>query len=397
MNITILTLSLLSGVSVLAQTLSPSGLPFGAQAINQLSAKKTLTYKNAQTVALVIETITIEGANTGDFLWGGNCPQSPTPLAAGASCTITVQFKPTTTAKETATLVLNLGAGTTATATLSGTGIEPVTFGSNPLAFADQAEGTRSATQAETISNLQTKPLKISTIAVSGAFSYAGGTCPVGAGSVAAGATCNIFIAFSPTAVGAETGTLTITDNAANSPQTASLSGNGITPVTVSSSTLNLPSAAVGNTSAVRTVTLTNQENIPLNFTSIAASGAFAVATNSCGASVAAGATCAIGVTFSPSALGAVAGTLTITDNATNSPQTVGLAGTGIAQVTLSTGSLTYPSTTVGVTSAVQTVTLTNNMTTSLAIGGAARPAISQWPAIPVGPWLVRDFSARLE
>ena len=55
--------------------------------------------------------------------------------------------------------------------------------------------------------------------------------------------------------MGAETGTLTITDNAANSPQTASLTGTGITPVTVSSSTLNLPSAAVGNTSAVTTVT----------------------------------------------------------------------------------------------------------------------------------------------
>ena len=54
-----------------------------------------------------------------------------------------------------------------------------------------------------------------------------------------------------------------------------------------------------------------------------------AVASNTCGASVAAGTSCTIGVTFSPTAAGSVTGTLTFTDDAATSPQVVGLSGTG--------------------------------------------------------------------
>ena len=87
----------------------------------------------------------------------------------------------------------------------------------------------------------------------------------------------------------------------------------------------------VGTTSAARTVTLTNRRNVVLNLNSIAASAGFAVPINTCGASVAAGTSCIVGVTFSPTTIGSIAGTLTFTDDAPGNPQTVSLSGTGAA------------------------------------------------------------------
>jgi hypothetical protein len=91
---------------------------------------------------------------------------------------------------------------------------------------------------------------------------------------------------------------------------------------------LTFNSQPVGYASAAQTVTLTNSGNAALSITRIAASGDFAE-TNACGASLAAGASCAISVTFTPSAGGTRSGTLTITDNAAGSPHTVTLTGTG--------------------------------------------------------------------
>ena len=97
----------------------------------------------------------------------------------------------------------------------------------------------------------------------------------------------------------------------------------------LTTSRVRFDSVAVGSTSAARTVTLANRRNVALNFTSIAASAGFAVASDTCGASVAAGASCTVGVTFSPTTTGSIAGTLAFADDAPNNPQTVSLSGTG--------------------------------------------------------------------
>jgi hypothetical protein len=68
---------------------------------------------------------------------------------------------------------------------------------------------------------------------------------------------------------------------------------------------------------------------VQLNFSNILTSAGFAMASNTCGANIAAGATCTIGVTFSPTTTGAATGALTFTDDAANNPQSVALTGTG--------------------------------------------------------------------
>jgi hypothetical protein len=173
---------------------------------------------------------------------------------------------------------------------------------------------------------------------------------------------------FTPTLLGSEPGTLAVADSASNSPQTTTLTGTGTIPVTLSVSSLYLGTAVAGNTSAAKSVTLTNHENVALAFSNIATSGDFAIASNTCGTGIAAGAKCTVGVTFSPTALGVRAGALTFSDNAANSPQAVSLTGTGSSPVTVSPASLTLASTPVGRTSAARVVTLKNHLTTSLTV-----------------------------
>jgi hypothetical protein len=75
-------------------------------------------------------------------------------------------------------------------------------------------------------------------------------------------------------------------------------------------------------------VTLKNAGNLALNISSISITGDFSQ-TNTCGASVPAGMTCTIAVTFKPTATGNRTGTLSVTDDANGSPQAISLTGTG--------------------------------------------------------------------
>jgi hypothetical protein len=138
-----------------------------------------------------------------------------------------------------------------------------------------------------------------------------------------------VGVTFSPVAVGAATGSLTFTDGAITGPQTVSLSGTGSAPVTFSATSINFSTVKVGTTSSAKTVTLTNHLSSALTFTSVSASTGFTVVSNSCGASIGAGATCTVGVTFSPTVTGPATGTLTFTDSALTSQQVVTLSGTG--------------------------------------------------------------------
>ena len=137
--------------------------------------------------------------------------------------------------------------------------------------------------------------------------------------------------------------------------------------ITLSVTTMNFGNEAVGLTSAAKKVTLTNAGTTTVTFSSFTTSGPFAESATTC-ASLKAAKTCTVSVTFSPLATGTFTGTLTITDTASNSPQTVALSGNGVTGVTLSPTKLTFPSTPVGTSSAPLVSTLSNNDTTVLTI-----------------------------
>src|SRR5207247_8134408 len=220
----------------------------------------------------------------------------------------------------------------------------------------------------------------------SGAFAQ-NNNCPMSPSTLAASASCTINVTFTPSVGGTRTGTLTVTDNAGGSPQTASLTGTGVAPgATLSPASLTFASQNVGTTSAPQAATLSNSGSTALSIGSIAITGADSgdfAQTNNCGSSLAAGAQCTINVTFTPSAGGTRTATLTVTDSASGSPQTASLSGTGVASAALSPTSLTFTSQNVGTTSAPQAVTLPNSRSaalpiTSIAITGADTGDVAQ-------------------
>ena len=120
------------------------------------------------------------------------------------------------------------------------------------------------------------------------------------------------------------------------------------------------------NTTSVATVTVANTGSVMLEISSITASANFEVSSTTCSSTVAVGKKCFVNVKFTPTAPGKVAGTLTFTDNASNSPQTVVLSGIGIEAATLFPDSVTYAAQTVGTTSLPKTLTLANHQTVAL-------------------------------
>lgn len=257
------------------------------------------------------------------------------------------------------------------------------------ISFGNQNVNTTSSAIASTLTNTGTATLSIASINITGANGADFAQTNTCGSSVAAGANCTISVTFTPSAAGTRTASVTITDNAGDSPESVALSGTGIgvPQVTISPSTVAFGNQNVGTTSAAQNISVSNTGTAALSITSIILGGTnpgdFAE-TTTCGASLAAGSSCAISVTFKPTAAGSRSASVSISDNASGSPQSIALSGTGIGPTaTLSASSLSFGSQKVHTTSAAKTVTLSNtgNATmsiSSIAIGGTDPSDFSQ-------------------
>ena len=151
---------------------------------------------------------------------------------------------------------------------------------------------------------------------------------------LAPGATCTASVTFTPTATGTRTGKLTFKNSAPISPQRVNLTGSA-TDISLSPSRLNFGSRKVGTTSRAKTVTVTNEGSVTVNFTGsgIVITGTdpadYVISANTCGPSIAAGGTCTVSVEFGPMATGTRSATLQFNDDGGESPQSVALTGTG--------------------------------------------------------------------
>ena len=129
--------------------------------------------------------------------------------------------------------------------------------------------------------------------------------------------------------VGKSDGTLTLTDNASSSPQVVPLSDTGAEAATLTPTRATCASQAVGTTSAAKTFTLTNNQSAPLTSIVITTSGDFAMSATTCTTSLAAESKCTTSLTFTPTATGKRTGQPSVSDSASNNPQTSTLTGTG--------------------------------------------------------------------
>ncbi len=348
----------------------PTSLTFGNQDVGTTGPPQIVTLSNTGTVPLTISSV---GPPSGDFGDSHNCPISPATLAAGSSCTISVTFTPTGTGARNGTLTItdnsNGVPGSQQTVSLTGTGINPgACLSPTLLSFGNQVLNTTSVPRKVTLTSCGTTNLILFSISVTGANSgdfAQTNNCPA---VMPPNLKCTINVTFTPSALGARTASLTVSDNAANSPQTVALSGTGVAPVTLVPSTLGFGNVPQGTSSTARNLTLTNNQSVALTISSISTNNPDYTQTNTCGSSLAAKGHCTISVTFTPSIIGTDNGTLSVADNASNSPQTSSLTGKGIAQVTLMPTSMTFATQKVGTTSAPHNATLTNNLTTALTI-----------------------------
>ena len=176
---------------------------------------------------------------------------------------------------------------------------------------------------------------------------------------------CTVALTFTPSAAGGRYASLTITSDGSNSPRIVTLTGSGVNGqpgITLSpNSPLSFGNQDKGTQTAVSTVTLTNSGTAALTITSISSSTDFPES-NTCSASLAAGASCTISIAFAPSQVGLENGTLTLTDSA--GVQTLGLTGTGTAP-TVTVGS-------AGGGSLTSTVGKGQTATYALALTGSA-------------------------
>ena len=315
------TLQLMGTESVSAANISPPDLEFTYNYRVGPSAPSPVTLTNTASVALAVTNVTVPSGYTQT----NNCLPS---VAPNGSCTINVSFQPTVGGLYQGYLTVTDDAiNSPQTVQLMGTAfVGPPMLSPTSLTFGGQAVGVMSPAQTMTLLNAGDDGVPIFTI--TGDFSTDAESC-VGELILSTGSNCAFHVWFTPTSGGTRTGTLTVSYSQPKPlTLTASLTGTGLGPaVSLSSTSLDFPAQTVSTKSAPQVITLTNTGNAALSPLKITRSGPFAE-TNTCGGSVAVGASCAVSVTFSPIDAGSGSGTLTLTDNA--GTQTVPLSGTGL-------------------------------------------------------------------
>jgi hypothetical protein len=234
--------------------------------------------------------------------------------------------------------------------------------------FGSEAVDYPSASELFTWTNNSSDPMAVSSVSITGSdFSVVAGTDTCSNMIIAGGGSCTITVGFTPLAIGARTGTLSVVSGGIS--ETASLSGTGVPGFSLSPGSLSFGSVVVGDTSS-QTVTLTSNASGPQPLPVLQITTGFSVSTTGCANPVPALGTCVVTVTFSPTEPGVQSGTLTAV--VPLSDQRTLLSGTGTPDFTLTPATLDFGYQDVGVISAPQYLTLQ-----SYAIGTLATPVFA--------------------
>jgi hypothetical protein len=337
---------------------------------------------NTGNAPLNVANLGINGPNASDFALILTEACMTVPIPPGPACSFEVAFLPSTVGPEKGFLTFtDDGPGSPQVLELLGIGSGPLAVPSPAsLEFGNQPTGT-SATQVMRLTNLGNQNLVISMFGTSGTglsqFTIqTDPSCPIGH-AVAPGASCTFDVTFAPTAVGPFQAQIEVFDDSGNvqgAEQVIPLTGTGTSPapiVNLLPAQLTFGDQAAGTVSAAQTVTLKNTGSTALTFIGIGFAGndggsfgIVAAGATQCpvtGGTLTIGASCTVAVDFAPQSAGTKIASLSFSDNAMGSPQLVPVSGRAIAPVIqVSPGSLNFSTETVGMTSAAQTVTVSN-------------------------------------
>jgi len=331
----------LSGTGVAAAanaqkiSVKPTSLDFGKVVVGDTSAPQIVTVANIGTADLMVTNVT----KNGDFtVTATNCPLDGI-LVPGASCTADVVFKPESLGDLTGTLFIYSDDpdASVVDVELSGTGIPTpapdISVSPVSLDFGSVIIGNTSP-QTVTVTNAGSAPLNVGTLAVTGSdYSIANDSCSGSA--VAVSGNCTVDVVFAPSSEGAGTGTLSIPSDDPDTPNVdVALSGTGEAPqpdITVSPTTLTVDfgSVTVGD-SDNKVVTVKNDGTADLNINSVSPLNDPFSTTDGCTGTLAPSESCAVTISFAPSAAGTFSGSLVITSNDPDEASvTVAVSGEG--------------------------------------------------------------------
>jgi sugar lactone lactonase YvrE len=325
------------------RAVSYAALPmtFAGEAVGAESPSQVATPINIGNETLVLNAISLS-ANFQQVASGSTDCAANTSLTAGANCSVAVSFVPMQTGAIAGSLsVTNNSLNSAAnvqTISLSADGLTgagpEVSLSVPSLTFNGQLIGVRSLPQIVTLTNSGATAFTLSSIWLEGSQASDFQISTTCGASLAAAASCAVSVTLTPSSTGTRTASLMFSDLVVGSPQSVTLTGTGNGGVLVLASSGLSFNGMVGEKSAPQNISLSNTGSYPLHIQSAWTTGAdaseFNVSTN-CGASLAAGATCNLAVTFSPTAEGTRTAMLNLTDDAAGSPQTVSLTGTAIA------------------------------------------------------------------
>jgi hypothetical protein len=380
-----------TGQALPTDGLNPASVSFPATAVGQISASMPVVLTNNGDLPLTSIAASVSGA----YQTSNNCG---TQLAGHSACSISVVFAPTATGVQTGVLTVS-DALRTQTVSLSGTGIQPPALSVSPasLSFPNQDLNVASAPATLTITNAGGEAAANIGFALTGAAasSFSCGTTVCSAAtcgaSLAVGASCTVQVVFTPAEAGGSAAALTIVSSTGGANRlVVQLNGAGLAPagLNVSPPQLTFAATVVGSSSAAQTVTVSNSSSVAASPLVLAATAGFALTANNCGSSLAAGASCTVGVVAKPAAVGADTGTLNVSSPAISNTAAVLLSGSGAvaAGIQVMPAMINFAVTGVGLTSNATTVKVTNTGATT-ALSGLAL-------TVPAGFVLVNNTCA---
>lgn len=322
----------LSGTGVAASvtvSANPISLSFGNVNAGKSSAK-SVSLTNGGNTALTLSQVTVSAKDV--QVSGLNLPAT---LGAGQSLPMNVTFSPASAESVTGSITVASAQGANAVIAVSGTGVQSaLNVTPSTVSFGNVSVGT-AASQTIQVSNTGTAALTISQVSVSGSgYSASGLSLPV---DLNPGQASTFNIQYQPTAAGNASGTVSIVSTAPNSPNTISLSGTGIAAtetISLSTNSVSFGSVTTGN-SLTHGVTVTNTGNANVNISQINVSGGgFSLSGVAVPVTLTPSQSLSFNVIFNPTSAGNATGSVTVTSNASGSPATVALSGTGVAPAT---------------------------------------------------------------
>ncbi len=345
--------------------ITPTSFDFGDVPLGSPSPQQTVTITNKGSTS-----VTMSGAGGAAGVFGGSQNCQGLTLAPGASCQMFYSFTPSALGPVTGSTSGSWN-GQPFALTFKGKGVNRFLISPTSFDFGTVALSSTSPSQTVTITNLGSTAAVMS--GAGGAAGEFGGSQNCQGTTLAPGASCQMFYAFSPTVAGARTGSTSGSWN--GQPFSLTFKGNASPPqFLITPTSFDFGDVPLGSAAKPQTVTVKNTSSASVVMSGAGgAAGAFGGSQNCQGTTLAPGASCQIFYAFTPTALGLASGSTSGSWN--GQPFAFTFKGAGIDRFLITPTGFDFGDVPYQTPSPSQTVTVTNRGTVGVVMSGAGGAA----------------------